>query len=155
LSNCGKELKLEGFDPGRDASTLERIYGESDKNRLHETLYNAYEIWLSTSNASEEEREREGYASPELCKENILHEIDGEIRRLKRYQKAQASIEADRAKLESLRRTVPESLALDRLLRYEASLERSFDRTLGQLERLQRMRLGQTVLPPVKVELST
>jgi hypothetical protein len=36
----------------------------------------------------------------------------------------------------------PDAPAFDRLLRYEASLERSFDRTLGQLERLQRMRLG-------------
>ena len=35
---------------------------------------------------------------------------------------------------------------LDYLLRYEASLERNFDRTLGQLERLQRMRLGHPVL---------
>ncbi len=35
-----------------------------------------------------------------------------------------------------------------------ASLERAFDHTLSQLERLQRMRLGQPVLPPVKVELS-
>ncbi len=43
---------------------------------------------------------------------------------------------------------------LDRLLRYEASLDRSFDRTLTQLERLQRMRLGHAVPPPVKVELS-
>ncbi len=80
--------------------------------------------------------------------------IDSEIRHLKRYRKAQAWIEADRAKLESLRRTVPESTALDRLLRYEASLERTFDRTISQLERLQRMRLGQPVPPPVKVEVS-
>ncbi len=43
---------------------------------------------------------------------------------------------------------------LDRLLRYEASIDRSLDRTLNQLERLQRMRLGHTVPPPVKVELS-
>ena len=43
---------------------------------------------------------------------------------------------------------------LDRVLRYEASLDRSFDRTLNQLERLQRMRLGHAVPPPVKVELS-
>jgi len=41
------------------------------------------------------------------------------------------------------------------LLRYETGLERQFDRILSQLERLQRMRLGQPVPPPVKVELST
>ncbi len=43
----------------------------------------------------------------------------------------------------------------DRLLRYEASLERSFDRTLSQLERLQRMRAGQPVLPELKVRVSS
>jgi len=42
----------------------------------------------------------------------------------------------------------------DQLLRYEAALERAIDRTLAQLERLQRMRLGQPLLPPVKVEVS-
>ena len=42
----------------------------------------------------------------------------------------------------------------DRLLRYEGSLERAFDRTLVQLERLQRLRLGQPVPPPIKVSLS-
>ena len=154
LAELREGIENYGFQSKRDGAILEKIYGDLDKDRLHETLYDAYAIWLGTSSVSEEEREREGYASPELCKKNILHLIDSEIRHLKRYQKAQASIEADRAKLESLRRIVPEGRALDRLLRYEASLQRSFDRTLSQLERLQRMRLGQPVPPPVKVELS-
>jgi hypothetical protein len=38
---------------------------------------------------------------------------------------------------------IPNAPELDRLLRYAASLERSFDRTLNQLLDLQRMRLGQ------------
>lgn len=42
----------------------------------------------------------------------------------------------------------------DRLLRYEAGIERAFDRTLRQLERLQRMRLGQPVPPPIDVSVS-
>src|SRR5262249_23182773 len=41
------------------------------------------------------------------------------------------------------------------LVRYEGTLERQFDRTLSQLERVQRARLGQFVPPPLKVELST
>lgn len=41
------------------------------------------------------------------------------------------------------------------LMRYETNLERDIDRTLNQLERLQRMRMGQPVPPPVKVEVST
>ena len=41
------------------------------------------------------------------------------------------------------------------LLRYETSLERQFDRILTQLERLRRIRSGEPVLPPLKVEVST
>ncbi len=44
---------------------------------------------------------------------------------------------------------------LDRLLRYEASLERAFDRTLNQLERLQRMRHGQPVPPRIDFTVSS
>jgi hypothetical protein len=44
---------------------------------------------------------------------------------------------------------------LDLLLRYETSLERNFDRALTQLERLQQMRLGQPVAPPIKLDISS
>jgi hypothetical protein len=50
--------------------------------------------------------------------------------------------------------SVPSAPVLERLIRYEVMLERSFDRTLGQLDRLQRMRLGHPVPPPVKLEVS-
>jgi hypothetical protein len=49
---------------------------------------------------------------------------------------------------------VPESPALDRLLRHGAGLDRSFDRMLTQLEHLQRMRSGQPVLPKLEVRHS-
>ena len=49
---------------------------------------------------------------------------------------------------------VPEGEAGERFLRYEGSLERSIDRTLQQLERLQRMRLGQPVPPTLKADVS-
>jgi hypothetical protein len=54
---------------------------------------------------------------------------------------------------EVLRHSVSDAPTLDRLLRYEARLERSFDRTLNRLERLQRMRLGQPVLPRLEVPI--
>ena len=53
----------------------------------------------------------------------------------------------DGNELEETRWLVPSKESSDRLQRYEGSIERSFDRTLSQLERLQRMRLGQPVLP--------
>jgi len=151
LAGLRQRIDSDGFDPERDTVILKRIYGGYGKDRLRETLYGSYMICLETSRASEEEPQREGYASPQECVRRAVQEMDREIRRLKRYRK----IEVNRTKLETLRRSIPESPSLDRLLRYEASLERAFERTLNQLERLQRMRLGQPVLPPVKLELST
>jgi hypothetical protein len=154
LAELREAIGAKGFDPDTDRALLQKIYGNELKHYLRETLCDSYSNWLNTADTPEEERQREGYATPEQCKENVLHEIDAEIRRLKRYQKTRASIEADRTKLEMLRQNVPDSPGLDRLLRYEASLERAFERTLSQLERLQRIRLGQPVPPPIKVQLS-
>ena len=67
----------------------------------------------------------------------------------------------DAARVETLRREhnvagarVPSQEVSDRLLRYEAHLSREFDRTLSQLERLQRIRSGQPVLPKLEVRHS-
>ena len=49
---------------------------------------------------------------------------------------------------------VPPQEVSQRLLRYEANLNREIDRTLRQLERLQRMRQGQPVPPSIQVEVS-
>jgi hypothetical protein len=43
----------------------------------------------------------------------------------------------------------------DHLLRYETTLDRAIDRTLAQLERFQRIRLGQPVPPRIDVNLSS
>ena len=47
-----------------------------------------------------------------------------------------------------------DSNILNRFPRYEANIDRAFDRTLTQLERHQRMRLGQPVVPPIKLDIS-
>ncbi len=72
-----------------------------------------------------------------------------------------AKLHDDVAKVETWRREhnvagarVPSQEVSDRLLRYEAHLSREFDKTLAQLERLQRMRLGQPVLPKLEVRHS-
>ena len=59
----------------------------------------------------------------------------------------------ERRELRTTAALVPGQEVADRLQRYEGSLERAFDRTLSQLERLQRLRLGQPVPPSIKVHL--
>jgi hypothetical protein len=48
-----------------------------------------------------------------------------------------------------------DSAILGRFPRYETSIDRAFDRTLTQLERYQRMRKGQSVPPPISVDISS
>jgi hypothetical protein len=147
-------MEAYGFEPNWENPRLEKLYGVRDEGGSWHTLYDSYFRWGGVANIPEEDRQDKGSPTPEQCKRNVSDEIDAEIRRLTLYKKTRARIEADRTKLEMLRRSVPDPPGLDRLLRYEAHLERIFDRTLSQLERLQRMRLGQPVLPPIKVQLS-
>gem|GEM_PF-3566822 len=50
---------------------------------------------------------------------------------------------------------IRKDLSPELLLPYEGGIERQFDRTLTQLERVQRMHLGQPVPPLAKLEVST
>ncbi len=49
---------------------------------------------------------------------------------------------------------LPSSNVLGQPVPYEAVIERALVRTLNWIERLQRMRWGHAVLPPVKVDVS-
>jgi hypothetical protein len=146
LAELRKQVGRDGFNLLCDKRILKRIYGGCEENRLSGDLVDYYELCLKISQISEEERERNGLSSREECRLNMLKEIDEETGRLMCYKKAHTSIGTVRTQLETLRHSIPDASGLDRPLRYEASLERSFDRTLSQLERLQRMRRGQPVL---------
>ena len=50
---------------------------------------------------------------------------------------------------------IPRGYSIHCQLRYSPALNREFDRTLNQLERLQRIREGQPVPPTLKLDLST
>jgi len=50
--------------------------------------------------------------------------------------------------------SIPEGKELERLLKYEGSIERQFYKAIDQLERLQRLRRGDTVPPPVSIDLN-
>ncbi len=148
-------IEEDGFDPEYDRVILVKLYGRYDKEEdWQKTLFNSYLIWRNTSLASDEERQQEGFASPQESKDNFLGELNEEIKRLGKYKKEQETILSAKLKLESLRQNVPDAPQLDRLLRYETSLERSIERTLNQLERLQRMRLGQPVPPPINLNIT-
>ena len=55
---------------------------------------------------------------------------------------------------EEARRHLPGSGVVDKILRYETTLERELYRALHQLERIQRRKKGENVPPPIAVEFS-
>lgn len=154
LEELREVIENRGFSPEEDSVILRKLYGKVSSEQWQRTLFHLYFTWLRTAECSEEERQQHGYATPDVCRDSFLEELLKEIKRLERYGKERASIESERMKLEVIRQKVPIGPRLELLIRYEASLDRSFDRTLSQLERLQRLRLGQPVLPKLEVHHS-
>ena len=79
--------------------------------------------------------------------------------KVKKYAEEIADLEkemaSNRLKLQVVKKlgTIPSKYELDRLLRYEGSIERQFYKALNQLERLQRLRAGDNVPAPVNVDV--
>jgi hypothetical protein len=78
-----------------------------------------------------------------------------EIRRIKAFQTGHQLIETYQMEIEKHRQFVPDNPCFERLIRYEAHLDRAIERTQTQLERTQRMRKGQLVPPPIKLDVSS
>jgi hypothetical protein len=154
LDELMQHIKEHGFDDENDRSVLDRIYGKISNPNVRRTLRDVWSDWFDAARVAEEERTREGYATPEEGKKEVLRAISAEIKRLRLDRLNRESIEAKLRMVEALRQSVPDSPGLDRLLRYESSLERSFDRTLTQLERQQRIRRGQPLPPQLDVKIS-
>jgi hypothetical protein len=153
LDDLGDEIDRGGFGPESDEEALSKIYGNSCD--VFKTLFDSYRKWSFRADCTDKERKKEGYPSKDQCVSKFLEALEKEKRRLIRYKEEHARIESERTRLQSLLNNVPDAPDVDRLIRYGSYLERSFEKTLTQLERLQRMRLGQPVLPPIKVDVSS
>lgn len=154
LKDLRGSVEKNGIEFDEDSKVLRKIYGPLSSDSLRGNLYVAYVLLMHgcgvlSGNPGEEPR-----FTKEEARCRAIKRIDKEIERLESLRKACEETETERTTYEATAALVPRQGALDRLLRYEASLDRAFDRTLTQLERLQRIRLGQPMPPPVRVELS-
>jgi hypothetical protein len=155
LGELQGSFSKRGFVKFSDTLKLEMIYGKRDRMICsYDDLFEHYEVWSFHFGLPLDLIKREKFVTREECKRLVMQEIDEELSRLNALRKKQTAIADARTKSESLSRSVPENSALDRLLRYETHLSRDFERTLAQLERLQRMRRGQPVPPQINVNLS-
>jgi hypothetical protein len=91
---------------------------------------------------------------PDELKKEMLGMLDEEIERLVILDALLRMVDKQRWRYQTIAALVPSQDVLERHVRYESHLSREFDRTLSQLERLQRIRRGQPAPPTVRLELS-
>jgi hypothetical protein len=134
-----------------DPWILRRLYGLDHQGS--EPFGTVLCMYLNCSKEAADNSNRSA-ESPEDLKKKMLEFLDQEINRVQDLLAQWVCFDIARSECNKLAALVPPPAISERLLRYETHLSREFDRTLSQLERLQRMRLGQPVLPPISVRLS-
>jgi hypothetical protein len=144
-------IQCSGFC--EDPWLLRKIYGlDHDGSAPYGT---PFQFYLKMSDeAAEHARGNRGGESVDDLKAKMFEILDQEIKRVQALAEEALRVTIERNQYRKAAALVPQPPILERLLRYEAHLSREFDKTLSQLERLQRMRLGQPVIPPINVRLS-
>lgn len=154
LQELHGNIEKKGFEEKSDKAILTRLYGDPERSfRVEKTLLDSYSACLNVIRSTASDGRQSQSDGPEQYKDYFLAKISEQIEEFRFYRIDRALIEDHRRHVELLRRSVPDQL--DRLIRYESHLERNFDRTLSQLERLQRMRKGQPVPPTLNVNVTT
>jgi hypothetical protein len=151
LEDLRANIKVSGFDPERDEEILTEVYGADRKGSAQRNLLQSYLMLFLGEGSPDEMFGPQDDPSLDNSANEFLRELEEEIKRLNRYK----TNESERKKLLALSRSVPDAMQMDRLLTYGTSLDREMDRTLKQLERLQRMRLGQPISPSIDVNIAT
>lgn len=155
LQMLKQSISVKGFRLSLDSRVLVQVYGGNELKAANNPVIVAYATYFRPGGYAAIAREKEEPADAEKRKAKFLDILQLQIDRLQGYADFAGKRAARKDKIEALRQNVPSAPEADRFLRYEASLERSIDRTLSQLERLQAMRLGRAVLPPIKVEVTS
>jgi hypothetical protein len=154
-----EELKLgvtrDGFDIESDKKILSVLYGEYKEEEWRDTIFQSYLYWVAQGHFPKKKTQSQESDALEKCEDQFLRELSAEINRLNRHKKNRESMESERMKIVSLSRNVPDGVQMDRLLRYEVTLDRETDRLLRRLERLQRIRLGQSLPPLIEVTVAS
>jgi hypothetical protein len=146
LRDLRSGIETGGLDINRDSSILTKLYGKSTKENVKKTLFAKYPNPLAPATYSQAQQQQNESVLPEQLKRTFLEELEAEISGLERCK----SIESERGRLEALRQYVPDSSLPERLVRYDANLERNISLTLRQLEWLREIQLGHPVPPAIK-----
>jgi hypothetical protein len=154
LEKLRTDIRARGFDMGEDTKILRKLYGPVEDRVIPTGLFRIYANYAYIGQLNAEDGGEKPGLTTEEAQQAAIGCIRVEIKRLKGLEKACQKNQDQRMRYTIDASLVPSPDVLDRLLRYEASLDRAFDRTLTQLERLQRQRRGDKDLPPIKVDVA-
>jgi len=161
LESCIKQLTIVkteinqiGFEDGASDVGLGLVYGARYAGRPGHDLFDDFVECLDASRTTEPERRERGFHSKEDCVNQFIAKTEEEIHRLEGLRKYplpkpkrhRVKDDLEPVGIQLLKSMIPDSSGLDRLLRYEVSMERALDRTLTQLERVRRIRVDQRTI---------
>jgi hypothetical protein len=152
LKELRESLEERGLNLEEDEKVLGKLYGEGVPGEFPKGLFFSYALFSGLAELHAN-GEKDGLPAEEAAKKAICY-VGKEIKRLEWLKNFFAKRMAGQRRYSAEASLIPSHHVLDRLLRYEASLDRMFDRTLTQLERLQRQRRGDKDLPPIKVDVA-
>jgi len=141
------KLGFPGYSP-----LLRKLYGQDQDSRIPQGLCLPYEIFASLANSRAKSKDKPEETSNDI--DRMVELIDHEIERLKDLEEKLNKVDQKKIQYKSCTALIPGQEASDRLLRYETHFSREIDRILNRLERLQRLRLGQSVPPRVDININ-
>jgi hypothetical protein len=155
LDELSLQIRTDSGLSTDEFETLERIFGPElplivDAKRILEEL-GLIRPGRPDANVS---RLRDPSSAKELKRE-VLKLISEYREFLEGEYEKKRTAELQKAEVRARVKSAPSSEAIDRLNRYQVSLEKQFYRAIQQLERQQRMRKGEFVSPPALVTLDS
>jgi hypothetical protein len=152
------QIEGKGLDWDRDQDALKLLFGTEGKPRIVQAPEQArgvkVEIDLQpsgpiaetyrklTQNRKETSQGDSSKVYSDMASKLVIDSLTSQIEEFEPILKRWVNRKQKVRELGMIAALVPPQQIGDRLQRYEAALERNFDRTLNQIERLQRMRLG-------------
>ena len=141
---------------------LEEIYDREDSwNAFYEDRLQDIEDLQDGSPAGIRQAAREtGWTDDAIWQAHIdlcTEQMEVYARRIEEFQKQKQKWKQENdvaLQIEKEIGCIPEGYDLDRLLKYEGAIERQFYKAIDQLERLQRLRAGDQVPAPLKIDVN-
>jgi hypothetical protein len=149
LTDCLREVRAQVEKDGELTEAAIQKFQYHDKpNRFSEELEKLRLRLSQNSNGADEATRREEN------KKQALAYIDRELTTVRWLQNKCAKREAAEEEARQSAAVLPSMEVLEKILRYETKLERQMYLAMSQLERVQRLRQGENVPPPMTMEVS-